>query len=95
MLPLLAKLLSWPAPALFPALDLARMAALDAQAAERLAAGAGALSLDSSAGGACCTQFTAHLQHFALQCALSHSSSELLHVPMRLSGWASASGLCA
>jgi hypothetical protein len=47
---LLHKLLAWPAPQLFPALDLARLAALDAAAAEKLAASAGAVSLESEAG---------------------------------------------
>ena len=45
------KRLSWPAPQLFPALDLARLAALDGEAAERLAAGAGGVALESAAGG--------------------------------------------
>ena len=50
-LQLLRKLLGWPAPQLFPALDLARLAALDAGAAESLAGSAGAVSPDSEAGG--------------------------------------------
>ena len=42
-LAVLAKMLAWPPGALFPALDLARMLALDATAAAQLAADAGPL----------------------------------------------------
>lgn len=44
-LALLARLLRWPAPNLFPALDIARLAALDLHAATSLASTAGLLLL--------------------------------------------------
>lgn len=50
-LAVLAKMLRWPPPALFPALDLARLLALDAAAAAQLAADAGPIEA-SSAGEA-------------------------------------------
>ena len=49
-LAVLAKMLRWPPPALFPALDLARLLALDAAAAAQLAADAGPVEASSTGG---------------------------------------------
>ena len=48
---LVNKMLGWPATALFPALDLARLLALDAVASQRLVAAAGILTTASTASG--------------------------------------------
>ena len=45
---LLDALLQWPAPQLFPAYDIARLAALDLQGAQHLASTAGLLTEDST-----------------------------------------------
>jgi len=47
---LIDKLLAWPATALFPALDLARLLALDAFASQRLAASAGSQPVGAANG---------------------------------------------
>ena len=47
---LINKLLAWPAAALFPALDLARLLALDAVASQRLAASAGSQAVGAEHG---------------------------------------------
>ena len=45
---LLEHLLSWPAPQLFPAYDIARLVALDTQGAQHLATSAGTVSPGTS-----------------------------------------------
>ncbi len=47
---LINKLLAWPATALFPALDLARLLALDAVASQHLAASAGSQPVGAANG---------------------------------------------
>jgi hypothetical protein len=46
----LAKMLRWPAPSLFPALDIARMLALNEAAAKQLAASIGAFEAAEPSG---------------------------------------------
>lgn len=72
---ILNKMLCWDAPQLFPGLDIARMAALDAGVAEALAACAGDVSLESPQGslghalccGAYATPVIAASQHTMLR----------------------------
>jgi hypothetical protein len=51
---LIDKMLGWPATALFPALDLARLLALDAAASQRLASAAGSFIVAGAAAGDQC-----------------------------------------
>ena len=64
---LIDKMLGWPATALFPALDLARLLALDAVASQRLASAAGKLIVPGTAAGErssiCCDcSISVHMQ---------------------------------
>lgn len=88
----LGKMLSWPPAQLFPALDLARLAALDPGAAERLAAAAGPLAADAPRGGlgaalaAACASDVAAAQQTAVRAACN------CFVQPALLGWVQGAG---
>lgn len=89
---LVGKMLSWPPAQLFPALDLARLAVLDAGAAERLAAAAGPLEADAPRGGlgaalaAACASDVAAAQQTAVRAACN------CFVQPALLGWVQGAG---
>jgi hypothetical protein len=81
----LAKLLAWPPRSLFPALDIARLAALNEAAAAQLAAGMGGLDASSVTGGASLSFLAARARHHhAPVPALGLPCKWLFYMPGRL-----------